>query len=181
MAYPNKKKFVPRPKIKENVNEGIRVSPVRVVFPDGTTEILPTNIGIQRAKALDLDLILVSPTAVPPVAKVIDHGKFVFEQKKRLSEAKANQHVTKIKELKFSPNTDEHDYNFKLNHAISFLKDGHKVKFSIRFKGREIAHTNLGLQLLQRLQADTIEQGTADNQPRLDGKSMSMIVSPGRR
>src|SRR4051812_25269297 len=106
MAYPNnKKKFIPRPRIKDNINEGIRQSPVRVVFPDGTTDVLPTNIGIQRAKSLGLDLILVSPTAVPPVCKVVDQGKYAFDLKKRLAEAKANQHTIKVKELKFSPNT----------------------------------------------------------------------------
>ena len=172
-----KKVFKPKQRIKENVNEGIRPSPVRVVFPDGTTEILATSVGIQKAKALGLDLILVSPSAVPPVCKVLDEGKFAYEEKKRKNQAKAHQHITKVKELKFSPNTDEHDYNFKLNHAIEFLKEKHKVKAICRFKGREVAHSNLGINLLNRLVADLANYGTAEGAPRQDGKTAYVLIT----
>ena len=122
--------FNPRrgPRIRENVNEAIRVPEVRAVFPDGTVVVLPTQDAIRRAKELGLDLILVSPTAVPPVAKAMDYGQWQYENKKKQNEAKKKQHVIQVKELKFRPNTDDHDYDFKKNHALRFLKEGNRVK-----------------------------------------------------
>jgi translation initiation factor IF-3 len=166
-----------RPRIKENVNEGIRVAECRVIFPDGTNEVLATKIAIQKAQALELDLILVSPTAKPPVAKVMDHGKWHYEEQKRQKEAKKKQHVILVKELKFRPNTDDHDYNFKRDHAVEFLKDGNKVKAIVQFRGREMAHTNLGVALLNRLVADLSEVGKAEASPRQDGKNAFVIFS----
>src|SRR5580693_4953934 len=112
-----------RPRIRENVNEAIRVREVRAVFPDGSAEIMPTPAAVRRAQELGLDLILIAPTAEPPVAKVMDYGQWQYEQKKKQHEAKRKQHVIQVKELKFRPNTDDHDYEFKKNHAIRFLKD----------------------------------------------------------
>jgi translation initiation factor IF-3 len=168
----------PRPRIKDNVNEGIRFNEVRVIFPDGSNQILPTTQAIQKAKALNLDLICISPTAKPPVAKVMDHGKWVFEEKKKKQEAKRHQHVTVVKELKFRPNTDDHDYEFKKNHAIDFLKDGNKVRAVVQFRGREIAHTNLGYDVLKRLIADVQEYGKPEANPRQDGKLAVALIAP---
>jgi translation initiation factor IF-3 len=175
MAYQPR---TPRPKIKDNVNEGIRFPEVRTIFPDGSNVILPTNQAIQRARALNLDLICISPTAKPPVAKVMDHGKYLFEEKKKKQEAKRHQHVTVIKELKFRPNTDDHDYDFKKKHAIEFLKDGNKVRAVVQFRGREIAHTNIGYDLLKRLIADLEPFGKPESIPRQDGKLAVALIAP---
>lgn len=173
---PYKKQF--KPKVRENVNEGIRVPQVRTIFPDGGNEILATHTAIQRAKALNLDLILVSPNAKPPVAKVMDAGKWAYEQKKQKQEAKHNQHVVKVKELKFRPGTEEHDYDFKRNHAIEFLKDKNKVKAVVQFKGREVTHANIGIEILNRLVADVEPVGKAEYPPRQEGKQAFVLISP---
>ena len=112
---------------------------------------MPTSVGIQRAKALGLDLVLVSPSADPPVCKVIDYGEYTYQEKKKKNEAKKKQHRIEIKEVKFRPNTDQHDYDFKKNHALRFLTEGNKVKATVFFRGREITHANLGEKLIFRL------------------------------
>jgi translation initiation factor IF-3 len=168
--------FIPR--TKENVNEGIRVSPVRVIFPNGANEIFATNIAIQKAKALNLDLILVSPNAQPPVCKIIDEGKWSFEEKKKQHEAKKNQHVTQTKELKFRPGTDTHDYEFKKNHAIEFLKDRNKVRAIVAFKGREVIHGDLGIKLLQRLIEDLSKYGQPEGTPTQEGRNAFVMIVP---
>lgn len=165
-------------RVKENVNEGIRASEVLVIFPDGRKETLPTYQAIQKAKALNLDLIVVSPNAKPPVAKVLDHGKWAYEQKKQKQEAKRHQHVMEIKELKFRPGTEEHDYDFKRNHAIEFLKEGNKVKATVQFKGREVAHANLGINLLVRLLGDVADLGKAERPPHQEGKQAFVMIVP---
>ena len=132
------------------MNESIRAREVRAVFPDGTTEIMPTSAALRKAQELGLDLVLVAPTAVPPVAKAVDFGHYQYEQKKKQHDAKKKQHVVQVKELKFRPNTDDHDYDFKKNHAIRFLAEGNRVKAVVQFRGREIAHTDLGKKLLMR-------------------------------
>lgn len=171
--------FVPRrPRIRENVNEAIRAREVRAVFPDGSVEVMPTSQALRRAKELGLDLILVAPTAEPPVAKAMDYGQWQYEQKKKQQEAKKKQHVIQVKELKFRPNTDDHDYAFKKNHAIRFLKEGNRVKAAVQFRGREIAHVDLGKNLLMRFVKDLAEWGTVEGQPRLEGRFAHVIISP---
>ena len=172
--------FNPRrgPRIRENVNEAIRVPEVRAVFPDGTVVVLPTQDAIRRAKELGLDLILVSPTAVPPVAKAMDYGQWQYENKKKQNEAKKKQHVIQVKELKFRPNTDDHDYEFKKNHAIRFLKEGNRVKAVVQFRGREIAHADLGKKLLMRFAADLTAFGTVEGMPRMEGRNAHVLISP---
>src|SRR5579864_4067209 len=119
----NPRGFAPRRRrIREKVNEAIRAREVRAVFPDGTAEIMPTPAAVRRAQDMGLDLILIAPTAEPPVAKAMDYGQWQYENKKQ-HEAKRKQHVIQVKELKFRPNTDDHDYEFKKNHAIRFLKE----------------------------------------------------------
>src|SRR5580692_12125795 len=167
-----------RPKVRENVNEAIRAREVRAVFPDGSVEIMPTQNAIRRAQELGLDLILIAPTAEPPVAKAMDYGQWQYEQKKKQHEAKRKQHVIQVKELKFRPNTDDHDYEFKKNHAIRFLKDGNRVKAVVQFRGREIAHVDLGKKLLLRFAEDLSGVGAVEGQPRLEGRNAHVLISP---
>jgi len=160
-----------RPSRRENVNESIRVREVRAVFPDGTAEVMPTAQALRKAQEMGLDLVLVSPTAVPPVAKAIDYGHYQYEQKKK-------QHVVQVKELKFRPNTDDHDYDFKKNHAIRFLQEGNRVKAVVQFRGREIAHTDLGKKLLTRFAEDLAAFGAVEGTPRLEGRNAHILISP---
>jgi len=171
--------FLPRrPRIRENVNEAIRAREVRAVFPDGVVEVMPTPAAIRKAQELGLDLILIAPTAEPPVAKAMDWGQWQYEQKKKQQEAKKKQHVIQVKELKFRPNTDDHDYEFKKNHAIRFLQEGNRVKAVVQFRGREIAHVDLGKKLLLRFVDDLASHGAMEGQPRLEGRFAHVLISP---
>jgi translation initiation factor IF-3 len=163
---------------RENVNESIRAREVRAVFPDGTAEVMPTAAALRRAQELGLDLVVVSPTAVPPVAKAIDYGHYQYEMKKKSHEAKKKQHVVQVKELKFRPNTDDHDYDFKKNHAIRFLQEGNRVKAVVQFRGREIAHTDLGRKLLNRFAEDLTAYGAVDGSARMEGRNAHILISP---
>src|SRR6202007_2690431 len=175
----NPRGFPPRrPRIRENVNETIRAREVRAVFPDGTVEVLPTPQAIRKAKDLGRDLILIAPTAEPPVAKAMDYGQWQYENKKKQHDAKKKQHVIQVKELKFRPNTDDHDYEFKKNHAIRFLKEGNRVKAVVQFRGREIAHTDLGKKLLVRFAEDLVAFGSVEGTPRLEGRNAHILISP---
>jgi translation initiation factor IF-3 len=168
----------PRVKVRENVNEAIRAREVRAVFPDGTVAVMPTQEAIRRAQDLGLDLILIAPTAEPPVAKAMDYGQWQYEQKKKQHEAKKKQHVIQVKELKFRPNTDDHDYAFKMKHAIRFLGEGNRVKAVVQFRGREIAHVDLGKKLLLRFAEDLSQHGQVEGQPKLEGRNAHVIISP---
>jgi translation initiation factor IF-3 len=167
-----------RPKVRENVNEAIRVREVRAVFPDGSVEIMPTLAAVRKAQEMGLDLILIAPTAEPPVAKAIDYGQWQYENKKKQHEAKRKQHIIQVKELKFRPNTDDHDYEFKKNHAIRVLSEGKRVKAVVQFRGREIAHVDLGKKLLLRFAGDLASHGQVEGQPRLEGRNAHVIISP---
>src|SRR6516225_9743540 len=180
--YPGGRNFPPRRQNRrENVNESIRAREVRAVFPDGTAEVMPTAAALRRAQELGLDLVVVSPTAVPPVAKAIDYGHYQYEMKKKSHEAKKKQHVVQVKELKFRPNTDDHDYDFKKNHAIRFLEEGNRVKAVVQFRGREIAHVDLGQKLLLRFAKDLSQYGAIESHPRLEGRSTHVIISPVKK
>jgi len=176
--YPSRHFQPRRPRIRENVNEAIRAREVRAVFPDGSVEIMPTPAAVRRAQEMGLDLILVAPTAEPPVAKAMDYGQWQYENKKKQQEAKKKQHVIQVKELKFRPNTDDHDYDFKKNHAIRFLQEGNRVKAVVQFRGREIAHVDLGQKLLLRFAQDLVQYGTVEGQPRLEGRNAHILISP---
>src|SRR5579862_1158099 len=167
-----------RPRIRENVNEAIRAREVRAVFPDGVVEVMPTLQAVHKARELGLDLILIAPTAEPPVAKAMDYGQWQYENKKKQHEAKKKQHVIQVKELKFRPNTDDHDYEFKKNHAMRFLKEGNRVKAVVQFRGREIAHVDLGKKLLLRFAEDLTGVGAIEGQPRLEGRNAHVLISP---
>jgi translation initiation factor IF-3 len=162
------------------VNEFIRAREVRAVFPDGTAEIMPTQAALRKAQEMGLDLVLVAPTAVPPVAKAVDFGHYQYEQKKKQHEAKKKQHVVQVKELKFRPNTDDHDYEFKKNHAIRFLQEGNRVKAVVQFRGREIAHADLGKKLLSRFAEELSSYGSVEGQPRMEGRNAHILISPSK-
>lgn len=160
------------------INEEIRDKEIRVIGEEGE------QLGIMTAKdaqklAYDknLDLVKIAPQATPPVCKIIDYGKFRFEQAKREKEAKKNQNITEIKEIRLSLNIDIGDFNTKLNHAIKFLAAGDKVKVSIRFRGREMAHPELGTAVMKRFAEAIAEHGIVEKQPKLEGRSMLMFVA----
>ncbi len=176
--YPGRHFQPRRPRVRENVNEAIRAREVRAVFPDGSVEIMPTPAAVRKAQDMGLDLILIAPTAEPPVAKAMDYGQWQYENKKKQQEAKKKQHVIQVKELKFRPNTDDHDYDFKKNHAIRFLQEGNRVKAVVQFRGREIAHADLGKKLLMRFAEDLTTYGTVEGVPRLEGRNAHILISP---
>ncbi len=166
---------------RQNVNETIRAREVRVVFPDGKTEVMDTRDGVRAAKDLGLDLVLIAPTAQPPVAKIIDYGEYSYLEKKKKSEAKKKQHRIEVKEVKFRPNTDDHDYDFKKNHALRFLQEGNKVKGTVFFRGREITHPEIAEKLLRQLIADVAEFGEPEGNPRMEGRTMHIILGPKKK
>jgi len=133
---------------------------------------------MKLAEEAGLDLVEISPNASPPVCKIMDFGKFKYEQQKRESEARKKQKIIEIKEIKFRPNTDVHDYEVKMRSVVKFLEGGDKVKVTMRFRGREMAHQNLGLELLNRVAADVDELGKIENMPRLEGRQMVMMIGP---
>ncbi len=161
------------------LNEDIRDSELRLIGATG--EQLGIMSAAQAQKIADeqgLDLVKISPQATPPVCKLMDYGKFRFEQGKREKEAKKNQHVVEIKEIRMSPGIDVGDFNTKLKNAQKFLADGNRVKASVRFRGREMAHTEIGKDLLVRFAEQCAEVATLDKEPKLEGRSMSIFLSP---
>jgi len=130
------------------------------------------------ALAAGLDLVEISPNAEPPVCKIMDFGKYKYEQQKREAEARRNQKIIEIKEIKFRPGTDTHDYDVKMRSVIRFLEEGDKVKVTLRFRGREMAHQELGVELLNRVAADTAQIGKIESMPRLEGRQMVMMIAP---
>lgn len=139
---------------------------------------MPARQALEIAIEKDLDLVKIAPGSNPPVCKIMDYGKFRFEQSKREKEAKKNQHIVEIKEIRMSPGIGENDFNVKLKNAQKFIADGDRVKVSVRFRGREMAHTNLGEALLRNFAEKCSEIAVLDKQPKLEGRSMSMFLSP---
>ncbi len=163
------------------INDRIRVPEVRVISDDGEQlGIMNTRDAVRLAREQGLDLVEVAPNAAPPVCRIIDHGKFQYEAKKKANEAKKKQVIITVKEVKFRPGTDEHDYNFKMKHAREWLEDGDKVKATIFFRGREITHRELGSRLLERLEKDLNDVGEIEARPRMEGNQMFLIFSPKR-
>jgi len=162
------------------VNEKIRAQEVRVVSDDGA-EVLSLEKALAQATEADLDLVEISPNAKPPVCKIIDYKKFLFLQKKKQKELKSKQSKVTIKEIRFGPNTEDHDFQFKLKHAIGFLKDGSKVKAFVFFKGRSIVFKDRGSILLLRFAQELEEYGVIEQMPKLEGKKMIMMINPKKK
>lgn len=161
------------------VNERIRVSEIRLIGPDGeNVGVVPPSVGMDMAQESGLDLVEISPNAAPPVCKVMDLGKFKYEQQKREAEARKKQKVIDVKEVKFRPGTDTHDYDVKMRNVMKFLELGDKVKITLRFRGREMAHQELGLELLNRVRDDVGESGKIEAMPKLEGRQMVMMIAP---
>ena len=180
MPYQNKNYFQRRTKPKgPRINDRIRAPEVQVISRDkknlGT---FPINEAIKMAKEEGLDLIEIAPNANPPVCKIIDIGKYKYEAQKKANKAKKKQKKIELKEIKLRPVTEVHDYNFKLKNALKFLSKGDKVKFTIRFKGRELMHSNLGNDLMKRIIEDTKSFGKIEMNPKFDGKQMIMVIQP---
>ena len=163
------------------INNEIRTPKVRLVGENVEQGIYDTNYARKLAEELGLDLVEISPNAAPPVCKILDYQKYLYQQKKRAKEMKANSKQIEIKEIRFTPNTDDHDFEFKVKHSQEFLKQGNKVKASIFFKGRMINYTSQGEKLLLKFAIDCEEFGKAESIPRLEGKRMYMILTPNKK
>ena len=163
------------------VNEQIRAKEVRLVGDNVETGVYSIHDALEIADEQGLDLVEISPTAQPPVCKVLDYQKFLYQQKKRLKEQKAKAAKVVVKEIRFGPQTDDHDYNFKLKHAIEFLKEGSKVKAYVFFKGRSILFKEQGEVLLLRFANDLEDYGKLDQMPQLEGKRMIIMMSPKKQ
>ncbi|QSE99407.1 translation initiation factor IF-3 [Fulvivirga lutea] len=170
----------PRGRVEEpyRVNELITARNVRVVGENVKVDVYPISKALELAKQQNLDLVEISPKADPPVCKIIDYSKFKYEQKKKQKEIKAKAQKTVIKEIRFGPNTEEHDFNFKLNHAINFLKEGSKVKAYVHFVGRTIVFKERGEILLLKFAQALEDYGKVEQLPKLEGKRMIMFVAP---
>ena len=161
------------------VNEDIRVPQVRLIDQDGEMlGVMSARDAIQRAYSVGLDLLEISPNADPPVCKILDFGKFKYEQQKKKNEAKKRQKVIEIKEVKVRPNIDENDYQVKLRAMKSFIEEGDKVKVTLRFRGREMVHADLGMQVLNRVRGEMDEHTKIESMPRMEGRQMIMVLAP---
>jgi len=158
------------------------VPQVRLIGADGEqVGVVPTSEALETAAEAELDLVEVSPNAEPPVCRIMDYGKFKFEQSKKLQAARKKQKQIQIKEVKFRPGTDEGDYKIKLRNLIRFLEEGDKAKVTLRFRGREMAHTDIGRQVLIRLQQDLAEVGVVEQYPSMEGRQMTMMIGPKKK
>jgi translation initiation factor IF-3 len=161
------------------VNNSIRVREVRVVDANGNQlGIMATRDAMRLAEEKQLELVEIAPQAKPPVCRIMDYGKYKYEQSKREKETRKKQRIISVKEVKLRPNIEEHDFEVKAKNAVRFLKDGDKVKVTIMFRGREIVHTNLGQQLLVKMAEQVKDIATVERHPKLEGKNMIMILAP---
>jgi len=161
------------------VNEDISVAQVRLVDEDGEqVGVVSTEDALQRAGNAGLDLVEVSPNAEPPVCKIIDYGKLKYQEQKKKNEARKKQKTIDVKEIKLRPNIDTHDYDVKMRNARRFIDDGDKVKVTLRFRGREMAHQDLGAQVLQRVRDELDEIAKVEQMPKMEGRQMVMVMSP---
>ena len=161
------------------VNDRIRISPVRLIDADGEqVGIVSTDEARSIAAEQGLDLVEVAPNSRPPVCRIMDYGKFKYEQARKAREAKKKQHVIHVKEIKMRPKIEDHDFGFKLRHARRFLEDGDKVKFTLRFRGREMTHPELGVRVLERVKGELEELGNVESDIRKEGRTMTMLIGP---
>lgn len=164
------------------INERIRVPEIRVIDDDGSQiGVMSPRQALEIARSKGLDLVEVAPSAQPPVCRIINFGKWQYEQKKKAKEAKSKQTFITVKEIKFRPGTDEHDYTFKKNNAVRMLKDGDKVKATVHFRGREITHKELGVALLKRLEQELSEIAIVEGTPKLEGMNMFIMLAPKKK
>lgn len=169
------------PPVKDGprINDDIRVPRVLLIDQHGEKQgVMPTSSALEAAEEAGLDLVEIVPNADPPVCKILDYGKFKFQEQKKKNEARKRQKVVEIKEIKLRPNIDIHDYEVKQRSMYRFFEEGDKVKVTLRFRGREMAHQELGLELLKRVEADVAEIGKIESFPRLEGRQMVMMVAP---
>ncbi len=161
------------------VNEEIRVPQVRLIDEAGEMlGVMSIRDALYKAYQSGLDLLEISPNAVPPVCKITDYGKFKYEQQKKANEARKKQKVVEIKEIKVRPNIDDHDYDVKMKQARTFIGEGDKVKVTLRFRGREMAHQELGVKLLERIRSELVELVKVESMPRLENRQMIMVLAP---
>ncbi len=161
------------------VNERVRAPEIRLIGAEGENiGLITPEKAMLLAEQAGLDLVEISPNATPPVCKIMDFGKYKYETQKKESEARKKQHIIEIKEIKFRPNTDTHDYEVKMRSVVKFLQGGDKVKITLRFRGREMAHADLGRKLLERVAEDVTELGKVESIPRLEGRQMVMMINP---
>jgi translation initiation factor IF-3 len=164
---------------KLRVNRQIRISPVRVILPDGEQAgILPIERAMEIAEEQGLDLVEVAPLARPPVCRIMDYGKFKYEEQRQAREARKRQHHVQIKEVKMRPGIEDHDFDFKTRHARRFLEEGNKVKLTMMFRGRQMAHPEFGRQVLDRVSALLTDVSKVEQHPQLEGRSMVMVLAP---
>ncbi|MGY6633595.1 MAG: translation initiation factor IF-3 [Alkalilacustris sp.] len=161
------------------VNDRIRAPEIRLIGAEGENlGVVAPAQALALAEQAGLDLVEISPNATPPVCKIMDFGKFKYDQQKREAEARKKQKIIEVKEIKFRPGTDTHDYDVKMRNVMKFLENGDKVKVTLRFRGREMAHQQLGLELLNRVAADVAELGKVENMPKMEGRQMVMMIGP---
>ena len=161
------------------INEEIRDKEIRLIGNDGEQiGIVSAAEALHIAEERGLDLVKIAPGSNPPVCKIMDYGKYRFEQSKREKEARRNQHVIEVKEIRMSPSIGENDFNVKLKNGQKFLREGNRLKIAVRFRGREMAHTEIGEELLKKFASECAELATVDKNPKLDGRHMSMFLSP---
>jgi translation initiation factor IF-3 len=161
------------------MNEDIRVPEVRLIDQNGqNVGVVATSAAIARAIEAGLDLVEISPDSNPPVAKILDYGKFKYQEQKKAAEARKRQKVVEIKEIKMRPSIDDHDYDVKMRSMKRFFDEGDKVKVTLRFRGRELSHQELGWQVLQRVKADTEPLAKVEAEPRMEGRQMVMVLAP---
>ena len=163
------------------INELITVSSVRLVDAEGEMlGVVSTEEALEHAARAGLDLVEVSPNAEPPVCKILDYGKLKFQEQKKKSEARKKQKIIEIKEIKMRPNIDTHDYDVKMRSIRKFIGEGDKVKVTIRFRGREMAHQELGMRLLNRVREETVEETKVEQEPAMEGRQMIMVLAPSK-
>lgn len=179
---PIRGRFVkPEPQRKTRINNEIRVKEVRVINPDGDMiGIMATPDAVRRAEQYEMDLVEISPNAKPPVCKIIDYGKYAYELQKREKMQRKNQKQQEMKELRFKPRTDTHDFNFKVKHAREFLEDGNKVKANVMFRGREITHKEFGRKMLEKFIEELSDISKIDSPIKQEGRNMNVILSPDK-
>ncbi|PNG10948.1 translation initiation factor IF-3 [Stutzerimonas stutzeri] len=167
---------------KAPINENISAREVRLIGADGEQiGIVSIDEALQVAEEAKLDLVEISADANPPVCRIMDYGKHLFEKKKQIAAAKKNQKQVQVKEVKFRPGTEEGDYQVKLRNLVRFLSDGDRAKVSLRFRGREMAHQELGMELLKRVETDLAEYGSVEQHPKMEGRQLIMVIAPKKK